>query len=145
MRAGRTDVTIDGCDGANVQAARRLCGEQKLEMWQGNFPPQHGLLLVSTRERSERDLGTRGAHVETGHQLARSAHQFLPPQKAERSKSLQTVEKQVLSYCHLEYAPDGMAILGHDPDSSGREVLRAKMRGLQIAHENAAAAWRSHA
>ncbi len=120
---------VDELDRADVEAARRLGGDQDLRV-AVDLAREHDLLLVAARERAARaSAGRRRARrTPRSASRARSIRRRGKSQpKREAGALAVVVEREVLGDRELEHEPAALAVLG-DVAEPGVEVLAARRR-----------------
>ena len=137
-------MAVHGGNGADIEPARRLCGQEKGQLRERYLPRQYRLLLIAPGKGRKRDIRPGRAHIKTRHQVARGLHEFVAPQEPERREGVEPVEKHVFSDAHLDYTADCMPILGHDTNPDGGDLLWAELCGLHFAEEDTSAGWLQH-
>ena len=118
---GGADLAIDRLDGADVEAARRLGGDQRDQRIERQLARQHGLLLVAAAQARKGDLRPGGADVEGAHLGQRRLVHGAALQQAEAGEPAELVQEHVLRHRHAGDAGDGVAVLRHDAAARRRD------------------------
>ena len=114
---------VDELDRADVEAARRLRGEQHARV-AADLAREHDLLLVAARQRRSARLRAAAADVELVEQLRGAPRRSAPgtASRASRSAPLVVVEDEVLRQREVEDEAAPLAVLG--------DVAHARVEGL---------------
>ena len=103
-------------DRSDVQAPRRLCGDEHARVTR-DLPGDHQLLLVPAGERGGKRLRAAAANVELLQQTPSAAEEPLGKKPAELGVGLSTVvvEREVLRQIEVEDEPVPVPVLGDVP------------------------------
>ena len=122
------DLAPDELDRADVEAPRRLCGEQQLRIGL-ELASEDQLLLIAARQRASRRLDAAGPDVELRDQPLGEFLHLPDEQHAPAAGELGVVvppEHGVLPERHVEHEPLVVAILGDECHAGVADLLRAQ-------------------